>query len=89
MVARSARDHEEEKNLAPLIKASVKRDRTSWLENLTATGNWNEIRKLRKGFVPNQGRLKNMAGDLVESNLRAETLAEHLERSNGQRDEFP
>ena len=78
--ARVARDYEEEQVLAPIIKASVKRDRTSWLENLTATGDWNEIRKLRKGFVPNQGRLKNMAGDLVESNLRAETLAEHLEK---------
>ena len=70
----------EEKLLATMIKHSVKRDRAAWLDTLTATGDWNEIRKLRKGFVPKQGRLKNSVGDLVASDMRAETLAEHLEK---------
>ena len=44
-------------------------------------GDWDGIRKLRKGFVPNQRRLKNMASNLVESNLRAETLDSEVGRS--------
>ena len=71
--ARLARDYDEEQVLARLVKVSVKQDRTNWLETLTATGDWNEIRKLRKGFVPKQGRLKTIAGDLVASDLRADT----------------
>ena len=58
----------------------MKRDRTIWLEQLTVTGDWNEIRKLRKGFAPHQGRLKDMVGDLLASNSRADTLADHLEK---------
>ena len=35
---------------------------------------------MRKPAKPQQGRLRNLAGELVESDLRAETLAEHLEQ---------
>ena len=49
------------------------------MNQLTATGSWSEIRKLRKGTTPKQGRLKNDAGDLVESDGRADTLAKYLE----------
>ena len=34
---------------------------------------------MRKGFAPRQGRLKNAGGDIVSSEMRAETLAKHLE----------
>ena len=47
---------------------------------MLATGSWEEIRKLRKGFTPKQGRLKNYSGEVVSSELRAETFAEYLER---------
>ena len=56
------------------------RDRTDWLGKLTIIGDWNAIPKLRKGFVPRQGRLKNMTGELVDSDMRADTLAKHLEQ---------
>ena len=35
------------------------------------------MRKLRKGFAPQQGRLRDLRGNLVDSDTRAETLAEY------------
>ena len=75
--ARRSGDFEAEKQLNNRIKQSVKKDRADWLDYLLAAGDWGEIRKLRKGFCPNQGRLKNAAGHLVDSNDRAETLAQY------------
>ena len=46
--------------------------------NMLAKGEWKEITKLRKGFCPKQGRLKD-GQDVVESNLRADVLANHFE----------
>ena len=46
--------------------------------NMLAKGEWKEITKLRKGFCPKQGRLKD-GQDVVESNLRADVLAKHFE----------
>ena len=39
-----------------------------------------QIRKLRKGFAPAQGRLKDAHGSVVSSENRAEVLATHLEQ---------
>ena len=78
--ARSVGDKAEESNLNANIKQCVKRDRSSWLHGLLATGDWSQIRKMRKGFVPQQGRLKDSEGCIVSSERRAETLADHLEK---------
>ena len=56
----------------------MKRDRSDWLDYLLATGDWQQIRKLRKGFSPKQGRLRNTAGRLVSREERADTLAEYF-----------
>ena len=77
-VARAQRNHELEKHLTKSIKFAVKTDRTQWLNNMLAKGDWKEIRKLRQGFCPKQGRLKD-GQDVVESNLRADVLAKHFE----------
>ena len=77
-VARAQHNHELEKHLTKNIKFAVKTDRTQWLNNMLAKGDWKEIRKLRKGFCPKQGRLKD-GQDVVESNLRADVLAKHFE----------
>ena len=45
-----------------------------------ASGQWHEVRKLWKGFKPNQGRLRDLEGNLVSSEHRAETLAEYFEK---------
>ena len=63
-----------------MVKAPVKHDRSKWLDKLLQDGNWGEIRKLRKGFKLQQGRLRNMDGELVSSEERAETLAEYYEK---------
>ena len=70
-VARAQHNHKS-------IKFAVKTDRTQWLNNMLAKGDWKEIRKLRKPFCPKQGRLKD-GQDVVESNLRADVLAKHFE----------
>ena len=70
---------EGEKHLKKLIKHSVKQDRTSWLQSLLATGSWQEIRKLRKPAQNQQGRIKNNEGVIMDSQHRAEIMAQHLE----------
>ena len=79
--ARSDRDKNRERGLNIQIRKSVKKDRSQWLDKLLVTGDWSQIRRLRKGFVPAQGRLKNIEGVLVDSDLRAETLAEYYEKA--------
>ena len=76
--ARAQHNYELEKELTKNIRTAVKKDRTQWLNNMLATGDWKEIRKLRKGFCPKQGRLKD-GHEVVESNLRADVLAKHFE----------
>ena len=78
--ARRAGDGESERELSKRIKKSIAKDKGDWLDMLIATRDWQEIRKLRKGFRPNQGRLRDMNGDLQSSERRAETLAEYYER---------
>ena len=70
----------EECSLNKQIRVSVERDRSSWREGLLISGDWQQVRRLRKGFKPSQGRLKDSSGAFVSSELRAETLADHLER---------
>ena len=77
--ARIAGDWEREKTLYKKTKLSVKRDRGAWLEDMLQTGDWSAVRKIRKGPTPTQGRLKNLAGELVSSECRAEAMAEYLE----------
>lgn len=78
--ARSNGTYDEERRIGKLIKSSVARDRRSWLDALLKSGDWGCIRKLRKGFCPQQGRLRDATGQLVSSEMRADTLASHLER---------
>ena len=78
--ARREDDKTEEKKLAKLIKTSVAKDRAAWLEMLTASGDWGQIRKLRKGAPRQQGRLCDANKQVVDSDRRANTLAAHLEQ---------
>ena len=68
-----------EKQLTSEIKASVRRDRSTWLERLLHTGEWKEIRKPRKGSRRKHGRLRDQVGSLKESDERADTFATFLE----------
>ena len=79
-MARQRADFFEEKRLTKEIKKSAALDRSVWLDDLLASGDWQEIRKLKKGVKHQQGRLKNIHGQLVSSEIRANTLAEHLEK---------
>lgn len=63
------------------IKAAVKTDKNSWLDSMVASGDWTQIRRLRQnGGTSRQGRLRNSQGELVDSDARAETMAEYLEQ---------
>ena len=78
-IARREHRHLDEKALAKEVKSSVGKDRAQWLDSLVATGEWNQIRKLRKNPTPQQGRLKDLSGSIVSSEQRAETLADYLQ----------
>ena len=78
--ARLAKDIFNERRIHKQIKISVKNDRSKWLNTLLQTGEWQQETKLRKGVQPKQGRLRNLSGELVSSEERADTLAEYLEK---------
>ena len=76
--ARLSGHWDQEKQLRLEVKRSAKQDRARWLENLAPSGDWRSLRLLRIGRPVKQGRLRDANGDLVSSDLRAETLADHL-----------
>ena len=76
--ARFSRDVSAERDLSKQIRRSVAVDRSAWLDLLLQSGDWNEIRKLRKGFAPKCGRLRDDDGKVVESELHAESLAKYF-----------
>ena len=78
--ARLEEDWETEKELSIIIRKSSRSDRQEWLRSLAGTGNWKSAKYLRKPPKSSQGRLKNIAGELVFSDARAETMAEYLEK---------
>ena len=77
--ARSGADFQLEKQLNAAITKSAKRDKDAWLNDLAGSGDWAQVRKLRRGFKPQQGRLKDAGGRFVSSEERAQTIAEYLE----------
>ena len=79
--ARYAADWLEERRLRKEVRSSARRDRAIWLEELTATGDWNALRKVRKGTKHQQNRLRNSKGEVVPTDERAEVLATFLEES--------
>ena len=68
-----------ERRMRKEVKNSAKRDRAAWIENLTAKGDWASIKKLTKPRPHPQGRLRDSSGELVSTDCRAETFAQHLD----------
>ena len=77
--ARTAKDLEAEADYNKRIRSSARADRRRWLEDLAATDNCTRIQKPRTKPRPQQGRLKDAAGNIVSSEHRAETMAEYFE----------
>ena len=48
------------------------------LRSLAASGNWQDLRILRKRPKVKQGRMQDLAGNLVDSNQRAQSLAQYF-----------
>ena len=78
--ARSTNRWELEKELKGQIRKSVRRDRAAWLEDLASTGGWKQLRLLKKPRHTTQTRLRDDGGITVDTDMRAETFAEHLEK---------
>lgn len=77
--SRPRRDGVAEARLNRMIKASARKDRRTWLDELVQSGDFSAVRKLWAGPSRSQGRMKNQSGILVESDERAEAMATHLE----------
>ena len=60
------------------IKKSAKNDRDIWLRKLAASGDPKELRRLRKRSSPSQGKLKNLDGEVVDSDVRDQMMAEYF-----------
>lgn len=78
--ARRTKNQEWEKRLTKEIKFSVKMDRNRWLIDLASTGNWDDLRKLKNSKRFQKGRMQNEDGQIVDSDLRAQSLAEYFEK---------
>ena len=68
-----------EKDLRKQVHRSARSDRGRWLEDLVKDGDWNSIKRLRRGRRVHQSRLENSAGKVVDTDERAEAFAQHLE----------
>jgi len=78
--ARAENDYRNEQLLHKEVRKAAKLDRTRWLNSLLDTGDWRQVRNLRKPRRARCGRLRDSQGELVESDVWAETMATHLER---------
>ena len=78
-LARAAGDYEEEARLYKAVRKEASGDRAAWLTELVGQWTWAATRRLR-GQNKGHGRLANEHGELVESDQRADTFAEYLER---------
>ena len=79
-LARREGDWRKENELSDIIKKSAKSDRKKWLEDLAGSGSWKDVRYLRSPNKSFQGRLRNLQGDIVFSDQRAESMAEYFEK---------
>ena len=77
--ARQLGNYALEKELNAVAKKNIKEDKTQWIKSIAATGDFKQIRTLRKLKAKQQCRLMNSNGELVFSDQRAETLADHLQ----------
>ena len=77
--ARAQGNHALEKSLNKATKKSAKTDRGVWLDALVEDGSWTGIRKLKQPRRVCQGRLRDLNGELVSSESRADTMAAYLE----------
>ena len=78
-LARKSYNFAEEKRIGKEIKKLIVNNWAVWLDKFLKTGDWDEIRKLKRGVHHQQGRLQNESGQLISTEEKAETLAEHVE----------
>ena len=78
--ARQNGEWNNKKELTKYIKSSAKNNRSNWLRSIAGTKDWTIIRKLRKPVRADQGRLRDLQGNLVFSDKRAETMATYLDK---------
>jgi hypothetical protein len=77
--SRRVSDWPEEKRLSKLAKKSARQDRREWLTDIAGANSWEQVRKLRRKTCHKQGRLKDLNGQYVDSDERAQTLATYLQ----------
>ena len=70
---------DKETDLTKRIRASVKKDKQRWLDDKLAGGSWAAARGHRKGLAKKPVQIRDAAGHLVESSVRADTMADYFE----------
>ena len=72
-----------ETHLGKRIRRSARRDRARWLDVIASSWSWHAIKQDRvndHGPSKTQGRLRELQGSVVDSNERAQTLADYFEQ---------
>lgn len=78
-LARENNDRQEEQRLHKEVRAAAKRDRTEWVDQLLTTGTLEQVKRLRHKTMRRPGKLRDQRGQQVDSDVWAETMAQHLE----------
>ena len=78
--ARQSGDTAHEQWLNTSIKKAVRRDKRKWLDSQLQGGSWAATKALRKAPGKTPIAIKNTAGEPVESDQRADTLADYFEK---------
>lgn len=79
-LARQQNDDMEERRLHKEVRRTTRLDRTSWIKQMLSEGSWEQFRLLQKLMKRKQGRLLDNAGQQVDTDLWAETMADRLEK---------
>ena len=79
-IARAENNFDHERILNREIKQWARYDRKQWLLGILDDDTWSSIKKHRRGFKPKLRRMRNMAGEPVESEQKAETIADYFEK---------
>ena len=78
-LARAQNRTEDERRLHKDVRKSAKIDRTRWLDQMLQDGDWQQIRKIRNPRRLRSAKLRNSAGEIVESDQWADTMADYFE----------
>ena len=64
--------------MSKLIRASAKNDKQIFLHEELTNGNWNAVKKLRRGPTKKYVNMRNLQNEIVDTSVRPDTMATYF-----------